>query len=98
MKLSFHGNVTAEQERDVMSGDSLYATLNAQKRMQKVELRGNSYLRSGEEGRAAEVHAVDMDFFLDQDQRLERAVALRETTAQQSGLRRGNAIEWSQFD
>jgi len=81
MKLSFHGGVTAEQERDLMSGDSLYATLNAQKRLQKVEVRGNSYLRSGEEGRAAEVHAVDMDFFLDQDQRLERALALRDTRA-----------------
>src|SRR6266496_4355826 len=45
MKLSFYDGVTAEQERDLMSGDSLYATLNAQKRLQKVEVRGNSYLR-----------------------------------------------------
>ena len=81
MRLTFHGNVVVEQERDVMSGDSLNATLNEQKRLQKIELRGNSYLRSGEEGRAAEVHSADMDFFLDQDQRLERAVALRDTTA-----------------
>jgi lipopolysaccharide export system protein LptA len=32
-------------------------------------------------GRAAEVHSVDMDFFLDKDQRLERAVAMRDTRA-----------------
>ena len=31
-----------------------------------------------QEGRAAEVHAVDMDFFLDKDQRLERAVGMKE--------------------
>jgi LPS export ABC transporter protein LptC len=81
MKLSFFGNVTAEQDRDVMSGDNLFATLNEQKRLQKVELRGNSYLRSMEEGRAAELNSVDMDFFLDKDQRLERAVAMRDARA-----------------
>jgi LPS export ABC transporter protein LptC/lipopolysaccharide transport protein LptA len=81
LKLSFFGGVTAEQARDIMSGDTLYATLNEQKRLQKVEVRGNSYLRSMDEGHAAEVHAVDMDFFLDKDQQLERAVALRDTRA-----------------
>ena len=81
MKLTFSGAVTAEQERDVLSGDNLYATLNDQKRLQKLEVRGNSYLRSMEEGRAAEVHSVDMDFFLDKDQRLERAVAMKDTRA-----------------
>ena len=81
MKLSFSGSVTVEQDRDVMSGDNLFATLNEQKRLQKVELRGNSYLRSMEEGRAAEVNSVDMDFFLDKDQRLERAVALKDARA-----------------
>jgi lipopolysaccharide export system protein LptA len=77
MKLIFTGGVTAEQDRDVMSGDNLYATLNEQKHLQKLEIRNNSYLRTMEQGRAAEVNAVDMDFFLDKDQRLERAVAMR---------------------
>lgn len=81
MKLSFFGGVTVEQERDVMSGDNLFATLNEQKRLQKVELRGNSYLRTMEEGRAADVNSVDMDFFLDKDQRLERAVAMKDARA-----------------
>jgi lipopolysaccharide transport protein LptA len=78
LKLSFYGGVTADQERDTMSGNELYAALNEQKRLQKVEVRGNSYLSSREEGRAAEVQAADMDFFLDKDQRLERAVAMRD--------------------
>jgi len=81
MKLSFSGSVTVEQDRDVMSGDNLFATLNEQKRLQKVELRGNSYLRTMEEGRAADVNSIDMDFFLDKDQRLERGLALRDARA-----------------
>ncbi len=81
MKLSFTGGVIAEQDRDIMSGDQLYANLNEQKRLQKVELRGNSYLRSMEDGRAAEVYSADMDFFFDGDQRLERALALRDARA-----------------
>jgi lipopolysaccharide export system protein LptA len=76
LRLSFYGGVTADQERDTMSGNELFATLNDQKRLQKVEVRGNSYLSSREEGRGAEVQAADMDFFLDKDQRLERAVAM----------------------
>jgi LPS export ABC transporter protein LptC len=81
MHLSFTGGATAEQERDVMSGDSLLATLSVQKRVQKVEARGNSYLRSMNVGRSAEVHATDMDFFLDGDQRLQRATATRDVRA-----------------
>ena len=77
MKMTFSGGVTAEQERDLMSGETLYATLNEQKHLQKLEVRTNSYLRSMTEGRAAEVHSTDMDFFLDKDQRLERAVAMQ---------------------
>jgi len=77
MKMTFSGGVTAEQGRDLMSGDTLYGTLNEQKHLQKLEVRTNSYLRTMTEGRAAEVHSVDMDFFLDKDQQLERAVAMR---------------------
>ena len=55
MQLNFEGGVTVEQERDLMSGENLYATLNAQKHLQKLEIRTNSYLRSMEEGRSAEV-------------------------------------------
>ena len=82
MRLTFSGGATAEQERDIMSGDNLTAVINDAKQLQKVEVRGNSYLRSMEEGRAAEAHSIDMDFYLDGDQRLQRAYAARDVRAQ----------------
>jgi len=81
LRLTFGGGATVEQERDILSGENIYATLNQQKRLQKAEIRGNAYLRTMEPGRAAEVHAVDMDFFLDKDQRLERAFANNDVKA-----------------
>ena len=82
MRLTFSGGATAEQDRDVMSGDTLTAILSEKKQLQKIEVRGNSYLRSMDEGHAAEAHSVDMDFFLDADQRLQRAYAARDVRAQ----------------
>src|SRR5260370_10967941 len=82
MRLTFSGGATAEQDQDVMSGDTLTAILNEKKQLQKIEVRGNSYLRSMDEGHAAEAHSVDMDFFLDTDQRLQRAYATRDARAQ----------------
>jgi lipopolysaccharide export system protein LptA len=85
LKLTFAGGATLEQERDILSGENIYATLNQQQRLEKAEIRGNAYLRTMEPGRAAEVHAVDMDFFLDKDQRLERAFANRDVKARSLG-------------
>ena len=99
MKLMFMGGVTVEQESDILSGDHLNAFINQQKRLEKAELRGNSYLRVMEPGRAAEVKSIDMDFFMDEDQRLQRALATQnvaartlegESDVQMSG---GNSIE-----
>ncbi|HYJ45468.1 MAG TPA: LPS export ABC transporter periplasmic protein LptC, partial [Pyrinomonadaceae bacterium] len=81
MRLVFSGGATAEQEHDVMSGDQLTATLSAQKRVQKIETRGNSFLRSLEEGHAAEIYAADMNFILDNDQKLQHADAVRDVRA-----------------
>src|SRR2546423_2645203 len=81
MKLTFSGGATAEQDQDIMSGDTLTALLNEKKRVQKIEMRGNSYLRSMDEGHAAEAHAVDMDFYMDSDQRLQRAYGSRDNRA-----------------
>ena len=75
LKLTFAGGVTVEQANNIMSGDVLNALLTQEKRMQKAELRGNSYLRTMEPGRSAEVHSTNMDFNLDKDQRLESATA-----------------------
>jgi lipopolysaccharide export system protein LptA len=82
MRLTFSGGATAEQDQDIMSGDNLTAILNEKKKLQKIEMRGNSYLRSMEVGHAAEAHSVDMDFFLDDDQRLQRAYGSRDIRAQ----------------
>src|SRR5437870_2855383 len=79
MKLTFSGGATAEQDQDIMSGDTLTALLNDKKRVQKVEMRGNSYLRSMDEGHAAEAHAIDIDLYMDSDQRLQRAKNDRKT-------------------
>ena len=81
MQLVFFGGVTVEQESDILSGDNLTAFINEQKRLQRAELRGNSYMRVMDPGRAAEVHSVNMDFFMDQDQRLERALASNDVAA-----------------
>jgi lipopolysaccharide export system protein LptA len=75
LQLGFSGGVTVEQESDILSGDTLLAVLNAQKHLERAEIRTNSYLRVMEPGRAAEVRSVNMDFFMDKDQRLERALA-----------------------
>jgi len=81
-RLTFSGGATAEQEQDIMSGDTLTAILNDKKKLEKIEMRGNSYLRSMDPGHAAEAHSVDMDFFLDQDQRLTKAYGARDVRAQ----------------
>src|SRR5205809_3204525 len=82
MRLTFSGGATAEQDQDIMSGDTLTAILNDKKKLEKIEMRGNSYLRSMDVGHAAEAHAVDMDFFLDSDQRLQKAYGTRDIRAQ----------------
>src|SRR5215813_14364134 len=61
MRLTSSGGATAEQEQDIMSGDALTAILNDKKKLEKIEMRGNSYLRSMDPGHAAEAHAADMD-------------------------------------
>ncbi len=81
LKLTFAGGVTFEQERDVLSGDSLNAFLNQDKKLQRAEIRGNAYMRVMNPGRAAEVRSVDLDFFLDKDQRIERALATNDVIA-----------------
>ena len=75
MQLTFAGGATVEQEQDALSGDNINAFINQQKRLERAEIRGNSYLRVLDPGRAAEVRSANMDFFMDKDQRLQRAQA-----------------------
>ena len=80
-QLLFSGGASAVQEQDVMSGDTLAGFLNAEKRIQRIEARGNSYLRTMDPGRAAEVRSVNMDFFFDANQQLQNAVASQNAQA-----------------
>jgi LPS export ABC transporter protein LptC len=75
MRIDFTGGATAEQGRDVMSGDSLGALLNEQKHVKHVLARGNSFLRSLSAGHAAEVFASEFDFYFDDNQKLQTAQA-----------------------
>ncbi|MGH9941401.1 MAG: LPS export ABC transporter periplasmic protein LptC [Pyrinomonadaceae bacterium] len=81
LHLAFTGGATAEQGRDIMSGETLAAFLGEQKKLQKIEARTNAYLRSMTEGRAAEVNARDMDFNFDADQKLSGASARTDVRA-----------------
>jgi LPS export ABC transporter protein LptC len=80
-QLVFSGGATAVQEQDVMSGDTLAGYLNAEKRLQRIEARGNSYLRTMDPGRAAEVRSANMDFYFDANQQLQNAVASQNAQA-----------------
>ena len=80
LQLIFSGGVTVEQENEILSGETLTAVLNAQKHLERAEIRNNAYLRVIDPGRAAEVKSVNMDFFMDKDQRLERAVATQDVS------------------
>ena len=93
MRLSFTIGVTAEQDTSILSGDSLFANLTKEKHLQKCELRGNSYLRTLSPGHSAEVHSVNMDFYLNADQQLETAVAWQDVNGRT--LNADSDVDWS---
>src|SRR5947209_2731881 len=75
LQLSFSGGAVAEQGRDVMSGETLSGSLSEQKRVKYVVARGSAYLRSMNEGHSAEVFSDSLEFFFDENQKLERSHA-----------------------
>ncbi|HWS85756.1 MAG TPA: LPS export ABC transporter periplasmic protein LptC [Pyrinomonadaceae bacterium] len=81
MQITFTGGATAEQGRDVMSGDTLTGHLSEQKRVKYISARANAYLRSMNEGKAAEVFAEQLDFYFNDEQKLVSAHALRSVRA-----------------
>jgi LPS export ABC transporter protein LptC len=76
MQINFSGGATAEQGRDVMSGETLAGQLTEQKRVKFITAKTHAYLRSLNEGRAAEVFGDQLDFYFDADQKLVAAHAL----------------------
>ncbi|MBV8855672.1 MAG: LPS export ABC transporter periplasmic protein LptC [Acidobacteria bacterium] len=81
MQIDFKGGATAEQGRDVMSGDTLTGHLSEQKRVKFISAKTNAYLRSMNEGHAAEVFAEQLDFYFNDEQKLVSAHALRNVRA-----------------
>ncbi|MET0648010.1 MAG: LPS export ABC transporter periplasmic protein LptC [Pyrinomonadaceae bacterium] len=81
MQITFTGGATAEQGRDVMSGETLSSQLNEQKRVKFITARTNAYLRTMNEGKSAEVFADQLDFYFNEGQKLISAHALRNVRA-----------------
>jgi lipopolysaccharide export system protein LptA len=76
MNINFGGGATAEQGRDVMSGETLSGQLTEQKRVKFITAKTRAYLRTMNEGRAAEVFGDQLDFYFDADQKLVAAHAI----------------------
>ena len=76
MKIDFNGGATAEQGRDVMSGETLAGQLTEQKRVKFITAKPRAYLRTLNEGRAAEVFGDQLDFYFNADQKLVSAHAI----------------------
>jgi lipopolysaccharide export system protein LptA len=72
----FHAGVTVTQDEKLARADQITGVVNVQtKKLERIEMRGNSYLKSQEQGKASEVQARDMDFHFDEAQRLKAASA-----------------------
>ncbi|HKQ80313.1 MAG TPA: LPS export ABC transporter periplasmic protein LptC [Blastocatellia bacterium] len=74
--IRFEGNVNLTQGERQGRADIATGFINQQtKKLERVEMRGNSLLRSQEKGKASEAQARDMDIFFDEEQRLKYSAA-----------------------
>lgn len=74
--LRFEGNAAITQGERSARADQMTGFINSQtKKIERIELRGNSYLKSQEKGKASEAQSRDMDFFFDEAQQLKSVVA-----------------------
>ncbi len=74
--IRFEGNATAVQGERSARADAITGVINTgTKKLDRIELRGNSLLKSLEKGKASEAQARDMDFFYDEFQHLKSSVA-----------------------
>lgn len=72
----FEGNASVVQSAKSGRADMITGVVNVQtKKLERVELRGNSLLQAQEPGKAAELQARDVDMFLDEAQHLKTAIA-----------------------
>ena len=72
----FEGNATATQGEKFARADLITGIVNVQaKKLERVEMRGNSYMKSQEKTKTSELQARDVDFYFDEAQHLKQAVA-----------------------
>jgi lipopolysaccharide export system protein LptA len=72
----FEGNANVTQGAKLAHADVVTGVVDVKtKKLLRVEMRGNSMLKSQEKGKASELQARDMDFFFDELQHLKQAAA-----------------------
>lgn len=73
----FEGNANITQGEKMARADLITGVVNPQsKKLERVEMRGNSFLKSQEKTKTSELQARDMDFYFDEAQHLKQAVAI----------------------
>jgi lipopolysaccharide export system protein LptA len=74
--LRFEGQAAVAQGERLARADQITGVVNPQsKKLERIEMRGNSFLNSDEKSNASEVQSRDMDFHFDEEQRLKAASA-----------------------
>lgn len=74
--IRFDGTATVTHGSQQAHADTINAFTNPQsKKLERVEMRGNAFLKEQQSGKQAESQARDMDFFFDGEQHLTRALA-----------------------
>ncbi|HXG91273.1 MAG TPA: LPS export ABC transporter periplasmic protein LptC [Blastocatellia bacterium] len=71
-RVTFDGNVAVIKGSDEMRADKMTSYFGEENRIERIEARGNSYLKQTDKG---EVKAADIDFFFGDDHKIARAVA-----------------------
>ncbi len=72
----FEGNANVVQGAKTAHADAMTGIVDLKsKKLLRVEMRGNSNLKSQEKGKSSEMQARDMDFLFDEAQHLKQAVA-----------------------
>src|SRR5262245_39290514 len=74
--IRFEGEATVVQGEKSSRADLISGFINPKtKKIDRIEMRGNSHLKSLEKGKASEILSRDMDFFFDEAQHLKTAIA-----------------------
>ncbi|HVG19557.1 MAG TPA: LPS export ABC transporter periplasmic protein LptC [Blastocatellia bacterium] len=71
-RVTFDGSVIVTRDTDEMRADRMIGFTNTANHFERIEARGNSYLKQSEK---AEIKSPDMDFFFAQANQIQRVVA-----------------------